>query len=111
MDINPGKAEALARAHEMRLMRDQGVPVGSIADLFGYHPTSIETMLAWHERLYPEGTEYLADTTSVDAFIKEYFLGGRLASKPEPRKPEPPDNSGNPIIDLSEDDDEDEDEG
>ena len=116
MDINPGKAEALARAHEMRLMRDQGVPVGSIAALFEYSPFSVELILKWHEGLYPTGTEYKGECPAWDQFKTDYLANGRLFAPPAPRHelPEEP-QEGNPLFDLrglgdlldSEDDEED----
>jgi hypothetical protein len=65
----PDKAGALARAYTMRSMRDEGANLGLIAAFFGYSVTSVETMIRWHEALYPvmpEGDNMQA----VDRFAK-----------------------------------------
>lgn len=51
--MDPKRHEALCRAYTMRSLRDEGGSIDVIAGLVGYHPTSVEKMIAWHERLYP----------------------------------------------------------
>jgi hypothetical protein len=88
MDNNPGKAEALARAHEMRAMHENDdVPVESIAALFRYTVWTVKTMLAWHRRLYPKMPPYIVNTDAGRAFALEYLQGGRIEHPPEPRTP------------------------
>jgi hypothetical protein len=53
MDLTLGRHEALCRAYTMRSLRDEGASIDVIARLVGYHPTSVDRMIRWHERLYP----------------------------------------------------------
>ena len=101
MDADPGKIEHAARAHEMRLMRDQGVPLESIAALYHYHVTTIQLMINWHETQYPDGADFDGACADWQAFNLEYLVGGKLQSPPEPRVPKPESSDdGNPLIDL-----------
>jgi hypothetical protein len=53
MDIIPGKYEALCRAYTMRDLRDEGASIALIAIFFAYAPHDVETIIRWHEKLYP----------------------------------------------------------
>ena len=78
MDADPGKIEHAARAHEMRLMRDQGVPLESIAALYHYQTSTVAMMVRWHEKRFPTGTEYNGACEYWEAFRLYYLLGGKL---------------------------------
>jgi hypothetical protein len=78
MDRNdPGRSEALARAHEMRAMRGEGLPDELIAKLFCYEVESVGKIIAWHERLYSQMPVYDGDTAAWREF-KGRYLRGRL---------------------------------
>lgn len=74
---DPGKDEALARAHEMRAMRHQGLSDELIGALFLYQADSVQKIIAWHQRLYPEMPVYEGDTAAWREFEGRY-LRGRL---------------------------------
>ena len=54
MEYIRGKAEALARAHHMRSMRDDGLSTALIAAYFKYGEWVVEAMIQWHEKMYPD---------------------------------------------------------
>lgn len=72
-----GETEALARAHEMRAMRAEGLSNELIATLFCYEIESVEKIIAWHEQLYPQMPQYDGDTAAWREFRGRY-LRGRL---------------------------------
>jgi hypothetical protein len=77
MDYEPGRVEALARAHEMRAMRADGLSLDLIAALFKYQPHDVATIIRWHERLHPEMPAYEGDCAGWREF-KGRYLRGRL---------------------------------
>jgi hypothetical protein len=78
MDRNDfGKTEALARAHEMRAMRAEGLSDQLIAAFFTYQPQDIATIIRWHERQFSQMPPYEGDCSAWREFRGRY-LRGRL---------------------------------
>lgn len=74
---DPGRDEAMARAHEMRAMRAEGLSVDLIAAFFTYAPQNVEAILRWHESLFPVMPPYEGDCAAWREFRARY-LRGRL---------------------------------
>ena len=64
-----GRQTSLARAHEMRTLRDEGIELRTIAKFFKYSVSSVETLIRWHEQLYPEIEPFDGDTELWQEFL------------------------------------------
>jgi len=60
-EFQPNKS-SLARAHEMRSMQCDGLTTEQIASYYRYAKFTVEAMIRWHKKPYPEMPEYDGDT-------------------------------------------------